>query len=423
MKEDFLHYLWRLKKFDFTKLQTTAGEKIQIQQTGTLNHNAGPDFINAKIQIGDTLWAGNVEMHLKSSEWLLHNHQKDKAYNNVILHVVLEEDQTIKRQTGEKIPCLELKKRVPQKLSAIYKKLIHNEYWIPCQHQLHEVKKITRELWLDRLMIERLEEKTQAIAQRFEANKQNWEETFYQMLSRNFGVKVNAEAFELLAKSVSILSLAKHKNNLFQLEALLFGQAGLLDEDFKEEYPQKLKTEYTHLRKKFNLTPIHATHWKFLRLRPANFPTVRIAQLAMLIFQSSHLFSKILAIQNVKEVENMFELSISNYWQTHYVFDKKSIKRKKTLGKNTIHLFVINTIVPFLFFYGNKKGDEKFKDKAMQLLAELPAEKNSIIKKWEELGIHPKSAYQSQALLQLKNNYCQQKKCLNCSIGHAILKG
>ena len=423
MKEDFLHYLWRLKKFDFTELQTTDGEQILILQPGTLNHNAGPDFINAKIQIGDTLWAGNVEMHLKSSEWLIHKHQTDKAYNNVILHVVLEEDKAIKRQTGEKIPCLELRKRVPLKLSTVYKKLIHNEYWIPCQHQLHGVKEITRELWLDRLMIERLEEKTQGIAQRFEANKQNWEETFYQMLSRNFGVKINAEAFELLAKSISILTLAKHKNNLFQLEALLFGQAGLLEKDFKDAYPQKLKTEYTHLRRKFDLTPIHATHWKFLRLRPANFPTIRIAQLAMLIFQSSHLFSKILAIQNVKEVENMFELSIANYWQTHYVFDKESIKRKKSLGKNTIHLFIINTIVPFLFFYGNKKGDEKYKDKAMQLLEELPAEKNSIIRKWEELAIHPKSAYQSQALLQLKNNYCNEKKCLSCSIGHAILKG
>ena len=368
MKEDFLHYLWRLKKFDLSDLQTTAGEQIVIHEVGIPNNNAGPDFLNAKIKIGDTLWAGNVEMHLKSSEWLTHQHQTDTAYNNVILHVVLEEDQAIKRHTGEIIPCLELAKRVPLKLSTIYKKLIHNEYWIPCQHQLHTVKEITRELWLDRLMVERLEQKTKAIATRFEANQQNWEETFYQMLARNFGLKVNSDPFELLAKSVSILTLAKHKNSLFQIEALLFGQAGLLDKDFEDEYPQKLQKEYEHLKRKYQLTPIPTTSWKFMRLRPANFPTVRLAQFAMLIFQSSHLFSKILAVQNVKEVENMFELSISNYWQTHYVFDKASTKRKKSLGKNTIHLFIINTIAPFLFYYGSQKGNEKYKDKALELL-------------------------------------------------------
>lgn len=423
MKEDFLHYLWRSKKFDLKDLKTTRGEPIQIQQFGTANHHSGPDFLNARIKIADTLWAGNVEMHLKSSAWIQHQHQSDRAYNNVILHVVLEEDQAIKRKTGENIPCLELKERIPPGISKTYLKLLNNEYWIPCQHQLHQVKEITRAIWLDRLMVERLEQKTKSIAQKLAATNGHWEESFFQVLARNFGFKVNADAFEQLANSISIRILNKHKNNLLQIEALLFGQAGLLEERFQDDYPQKLQREYRHLKKKYQLSPMPANHWNFMRLRPANFPTIRIAQLCRLIFQANHLFSKMLAVQTVREVENMFALTLSNYWQSHYVFDKDSVKRKKSLGKHSIHLFLINTIVPFLFYYGKQKGEERYQQQALALLEQLPAEKNSILKKWSELGFQANSAHQSQALLQLKNNYCAPRRCLNCSIGHELLKG
>ncbi len=421
MKEDFLYYLWRMKGFDLDELKTTSGEEITIQNGGELNYDSGPDFLNARIKIGDTLWAGNVEMHLKSSEWNVHRHQLDSAYENVILHVVLEEDQPIIRKNGERIPCLELQKRIPPKISKTYKKLLQNEHWIPCQHLIHKVPEITRNLWLDRLMVERLEAKITEIEKSLTLNHNNWEETFYQFLARNFGVKINAEPFEQLAKSIPLLTLNKHKTNLIQLEALLFGQAGLLENDLKDDYPRKLKKEYHFLKRKYHLKSIKGDSWKLMRLRPANFPTIRIAQFATLIYQSVHLFSKMLIAKNVKEIENMFDVKISNYWQTHYVFDKSSIKRNKSFGKNAVHLLIINAIAPFLFLYGKEKGEDLYKEKAIRLLEELNPEKNNIIDEWKKLGLDPVSAYQSQALLHLKNNYCKTLKCMSCSIGNAVL--
>jgi hypothetical protein len=422
MKENFLHYLWRMKRFDLSNLQTTEGEQITIQKFGTHNHHAGPDFLNAKIQIGDTLWAGNVEMHLNASEWIAHKHQDDAAYNNVILHVVMEEDRPIFHTSGERIPCLEIKKRIPLKLVNVYQKLLHNEHWIPCQHHFFEVKELTKNLWLDRLLVERLEQKTEIIEQTLDNNNGNWEETFYQFLAKNFGVKVNAEPFEAVAHSLPLLTLAKHKNNAFQLEALLFGQSGLLEKEFVDDYPNRLKKEYDFLRKKHSLIPIEGVSWRFLRMRPANFPTIRIAQFATLIHQSVHLFSKILEVKKVKQIEALFRVELSDYWLTHYVFDKESKSRSKRLGKNAIQLLVINTIVPFLFLYGKRKADSAFKDQALQLLEEVSPEKNSTIEQWKVLGMQPDSAYQTQALLQLKNEYCSAQRCLECGIGGAILK-
>lgn len=422
MKEDFLHYLWRLRNFDHTHLQTTRGEELIIQLPGMHNPNAGPDFSNARIRIGDMLWAGNVEIHIRASEWYIHQHQTDRAYDNVILHVVFEEDQPVFRQDGTRIPCLELRQRIPPKIFKNYQKMQRNEAWIPCQHRWHEVADLIKNLWLDRVLVERLESKTIDIRRSLQLNKNNWEETFYQFLARGFGVKVNSLPFEQLAKSLPLQLLKKHKNSLFQLEALLFGQAGMLEKELQEAYPARLKKEYDFLKKKYKLQPIPTSIWKFMRMRPANFPTIRIAQFATLIFQSAYLLSKILAARNVKELENMFEVKISNYWQTHYVFGKKSSKRNKSLGKTRVHLLIINTIVPFLFLYGKMKGEEAFCEKALAFLEELDPEQNTIIEEWQKLGIIPDSAYQSQALLQLKNNYCTPKKCLRCSIGHAILK-
>jgi len=422
MKEDFLYYLWRLNRFDQFDLKTTSGDEIIIQNNGELNRDSGPDFLNARIKIGDTLWAGNVEMHLKSSDWINHKHQNDTAYDNVILHVVLDEDQPIHRKNGNQIPCLELRKRIPPKISKTYTKLIQNDHWIPCQNLIHKVPEITLNLWLDRLMVEKLEIKIIEIEKSLILNKNNWEETFYQFLSRNFGVKVNAEPFEHLAKSIPLMTLSKHKSNLLQIEALLFGQAGFFDDKLIDDYPIKLQKEYQFLKRKYNLKPIRKDSWKFMRLRPANFPSLRIAQFATLIFQSVHLFSKMLAAKNIKEIENMFDVKISNYWQNHYVFDKPSIKRNKSLGKNAIHLLIINTIVPFLFSYGKNKEKEYLKDRALRFLEELKPEKNNIIENWKKLGIRPASAYQTQALLHLKKQYCHPKKCMHCAIGNAVMK-
>lgn len=422
MKEELLHYVWRLKRFDLANLRTTDGQPVDILRSGELNRDGGPDFTNSQLRIGDTFWAGNVEMHLRSSDWLQHKHQDDRAYDNVILHVVLEEDMPIYRSSGERLPCLELRRRIYPEVFKTYHRLLHNEYWIACQHQFHEVEHIVKRLWLDRLMVERLEKKSLLIAQRLKANKKDWEQTFYQSLAWNFGVKVNADAFEQLARAMPLKILAKHKNNLLQLEALLFGQAGLLGQDFQDEYPQKLQKEYRFFQKKYKLDPINPDQWKFLRMRPANFPTIRIAQLAMLIHQSSHLFSKILAADNLREVENMFELKISSYWHDHYLFDRESPPKSKSLGPATIHSFILNSIAPILFLFGKERDELRIREKAMQLLEETPAEENAIIGQWSALGLNAVSALDSQALLQLKNNYCDNKRCLECAIGCAILK-
>ncbi len=421
MQEDFLHYLWRLKRFDLTDLRTTQGEPIEIRETGQLNIHAGPDFTDARIRIGDTLWAGNVEMHLQASDWRRHGHQQDKAYDNVILHVVLEEDEPVLRSNGNRLPCLELKKRVPRGLSGIYSRLMRSEYWIPCQPQFPETAELTRQLWLDRLLVERLEEKTAAIRRSLQQHNADWDAAFYHWLARGFGMRVNADPFERLARSLPLKLMLKHRDRLFQLEALLFGQAGLLKEDWQDGYPRRLRKEYAHLADLYGLAPMEGVAWKFLRLRPANFPTVRIAQLATLLHQSGHLFSKMLAAQNVREIENMFEVRLSNYWKTHYVFDKVSTPQPKTLGRDAVHLLIINTIAPFLFLYGAERREERYQDRALQLLEEVPAEKNHIVRRWEELGVKPESAYQSQALLQLKKHYCDEHRCLQCAIGHAIL--
>lgn len=423
IREDFLHYLWRMRLFNLEDLATTTDVPIQIINFGELNTNAGPDFLNAKIKIGDTVWIGNVEMHVKAGEWLKHKHQDDDAYNNVILHVVYDNDETIRRKTGEPIDALELRKRIPPKLIGQYIRLMSNEAWIPCQYHFQKISDITKSLWIDRLMIERLEGRVETLKNELSVNEYNWEVTFYHRLARNFGAKINTEPFEILAKTTPLLTLAKHKSSLFQLEALIFGQAGFLQEEFVEEYPNALKKEYDFLQKKYNLSPLMPAIWKFMRLRPANFPTVRLAQFAALIHQSTHLFSKVLEAESIESIRKLFEdIKVSDYWLTHYKFDKESKKRTKKLGKSTIGLFIINTIVPFLFYYGREKGLEVYEKRAFKFLEELPPESNHIINKWQDLKYKPVSAYQTQALLELKSNYCDQKRCLDCAIGNKILR-
>lgn len=421
MLEDFLHYCWRMRRLDLRDMQTTEGEPITLIYPGTLNTDAGPDFFNIKVQIRDTLWAGNMEMHIHASDWYAHKHDQDLAYNNVVLHVVYQEDKPIYRRNGERIPCLELKNRIPLGIAAAYQRLIAQEDWIPCASQFQVSSDITRRLWLDRLMIERLEMKCQRLTEDLGKNNGNWEALFYQKLLRHFGGKINNNAFETLARILPLTLLRKYKNQLFQVEALLFGQAGLLDKPFKEDYPSRLRKEYLHLAHKHQLQPMNPAGWKFARTRPSNFPTIRIAQIARLIHQTDHLFSKALAAKNITELEAIFDLSISHYWKNHYRFDKTSIQRDKRLGKVLIHSIAINTIIPMLFFYGRQKGRDRYEERAVQILEMIPAESNTIISAWEALGMPAESAYHTQALLQLKKYHCDLQTCLNCPIGAAIL--
>ncbi len=423
MREDFLYYIWQYKYFALNSLKTVQGDDLILMNTGFRHANSGPDFSDALVRIGETVWAGNIEIHVKSSDWKLHKHDDDAAYNSVVLHVVYEYDMPILRKDGTEIPCFELKNRISPQVLAQYSTLFLNENAIPCANLIQNVSRMVVNSWIERLLIERLEQKT-AQFENLEALKaNNIEEAFYQAIARSFGVNVNVEPFEQLAKSLPITVLAKNKSNIFALEALVFGQAGLLHDNFTDEYPQKLYKEYQYLQHKYSLTPINAVSWKFLRMRPANFPTIRLAQFAQLIFQSSHLFSKITEAKNVADLHKLFEVKISDYWKTHFTFDNETEKStRKTLGKTTVDLIIINTIVPFLFLYGTMRNDEQLRVKAFDWLEELAPEKNSIIEAWEKLGFAPENAAQSQGLLQLQKHYCNQKKCLECGIGNAILK-
>lgn len=423
MHESFLHFLWRWRRFNAQQLLSTEGQPIEILHPGEHNHHAGPDFFNARLRIGDTTWAGNVEIHLRASEWLAHRHSDDRAYDNVVLHVVLEEDQPVLRANGERIACLELRHRIPPKIWETYQRLEHEQAWIPCESFFPNTPDIVRLNWLDRVLVERLEQKTAAVAEMLAATGNHWEEAFYRVLARNFGLKVNAEPFEALARSLPLITLAKHKSSLAQVEALLFGQAGLLDEKFADAHPLELQREYRHLAHKYALVPLAASQWKFLRLRPANFPTVRIAQFAALVHQSAHLFSKILEANTLRELENLFEVQPGGYWRDHFQFDKPSVRRTKSLGRDFVHLLVINTIVPFLFFYGKEKSREELQKRAIRLLEELPPESNALVDGWATLLRSPaRNAYQTQALIHLKTRYCDAKRCLECGVGNAILK-
>jgi hypothetical protein len=421
--EDLLHYAWRHRRFDATNLETTQHQFIEILTIGTHNPYNGPDFFNARLRIDDTIWAGNVEMHVLASDWNAHKHSDNEAYNNVILHVVWEEDAVIIGKDGQAIPCIELSNRIDSQLITIYKKLIFNELRIPCFHHFAEVSDITKQMWLERLLIERIEQKTEKILPSLTSSHDNWEETFYRALAANFGTKPNQVPFEAVANALPLQILAKHKHNFFQIEALFFGQAGFLEEEFTEEYPKKLQAEYRYLRAKWQLAPaLTKAQWHFRSLRPANFPTIRLAQFAVLVDKSIHLFSKILEAETVQTLQTLLKVALSDFWLTHYTFEKTSKSIRKTLGKETIELLIINTIVPFLFLYGKKRGNDALKERAITFLETTSPEKNSIIETWEALAVQPKSAADTQALLQLKNNYCDKKRCLECAIGHSILK-
>lgn len=418
MKESILHYIWQQKLFTAHGQCTTENELVEVIDVGKINTDAGPDFFNAKIKIGNTLWAGNVEIHLRSSDWVKHSHQVDKKYDSVILHVVKEVDVDVFRPDGEKIPQLELK--YDALIEQNYEKLLAEQKWIACADKIRTVPSVFIQSWKNSLLTERLEQKISFIEDILAENNQHWEEAFYVSLARSFGFSTNSQAFELLAKSLPLSVLAKHKNNLLQIEALLFGQAGLLAGD-ADEYVVLLRKEYEFLKQKFQLQPIDAGMWKLLRLRPDNFPHIRIAQFAYLIHSSSKLFSRIIENPENEYLKEIFRTETSDYWKTHYLFGRPGKSKVKKPGKQSVNSLLINTVVPFVFCYGHHKGNQALKDKAIQLLECIPAEKNSVITGWIALGFKMDSAYDSQSFIQLKKMYCDNKKCLRCRIGHKVL--
>jgi hypothetical protein len=421
MTEDFLHFIWKFR-LQGQHFHTTAGESLLIVKPGEHNHDSGPDFYNAQMRLGDTLWAGNVEIHIRSSDWVRHRHQHDEAYDNIILHVVFEDDLVIKRKGGEIIPTLVLKDILSPDVYETYNYFLNNHLWIPCAMRLNEVREMVVSDWLTALSVERLERKSRELENLLQFAGNDWNQAFFEALASTLGFRINKQPFELLARQTPVQCLEKHKDNLFQVEAMLFGQAGLLEGKYRSEYPKKLKKEYQHLKNKFSLKPVSGHLWKFMRLRPNNFPTIRIAQLAMLIHLRSHFFSEIIENSGYDKMLEFFSVGVSEYWKEHYYFDRPSKNMGKSISPSTVELIMINNVIPFLFVYGKLKGQERYRDKSFALLESIPAESNSIIRKFGEFGIKPGSASQSQALLELKTNFCDQKKCLECRIGLDLIK-
>jgi hypothetical protein len=424
-KEDLLQYIWQYRLFDQNLLRTTDGETIEIIDTGFRNTNAGPDFLMAKIKIGSQVWVGTVEIHRNASDWNVHRHDQDPAYNNVVLHIVWTDDLRIQNRLAKSIPCIELSDRIPASLLASYEKLMNQQSWVACENAQVQVDPMKKSAWLIRVMAERLEQKSNEIIRLLNHHQGDWEAICYQKLARALGSSVNGDAMEELARAMPLTILYKHRDSLVTIEALLFGQSGLLEPnaDSDDDYPANLASDYRFYQTKYNLRPMQPSQWKFLRMRPANFPTIRIAQLARLVWQTDHLFSRFIAAANTNEVQNLLQTRISQYWKTHYTFTKgPGLPREKSLGPSTIAQIIINTIVPLTFAYGLSIQAESYKEKAIDWLTSLVPEKNQITQGWARLDWVPANAAESQAMIHLKKEYCDQKKCTHCLIGHEILK-
>lgn len=417
--EHLLHYIWKYKMYPSGVLKTDSGDAIEVIDTGLPNTDAGPDFFNAKIKIGDKIWAGNIEIHYRSDEWNKHGHHRDKAYNSVILHVVEIAKGDVFNEKQQKVPQVILP--VSKKMRDDVEFLLRNDQPISCAIKLYTVPSIYIKTWLNTLLIERLERKISDIERHLQRYGNSWDDVFYVLLSRNFGFGLNADEFERLALSLPFSVIQKHADNLVQLEALLFGQAGMLAESSKDNYQALLKNEYDFLRNKFSLKSLEETFFKSLRVRPNAFPQVRIAQLAALLHQSTRLLSNVLSQEDFNQLRLLFHINASEYWQTHYSFGRKSKKTSKYPGTSSLNVILINTVSPILFAYGKKNGIEKYVERAFTILEQLKPERNRIITDFQEAGIIPQNAFDTQAIIQLKKMYCDKRKCLYCSIGHRIL--
>jgi len=429
IQEDFLHYLWKYKYFAIKKLQTTARDSIQIIHVGKHNLNSGPDFFNANLRIGNQFWAGNVEIHVNSSDWYVHRHENDINYDNVILHVVWINDVEVYNNNNEMIPTLELNKIVSDSLINQYQILFSKKLkWINCENQFQSVDRFTLDNWLEVLYFERLEQKSNIIENLLEKSANDWEAVLFKLLAKNFGLKVNGDAFLNLANSIDFKIVRKEQSKLLHLETLFFGQAGFLQEGIENAYYNVLQKEYKYLQLKYKLETLYKGQFKFFRLRPNNFPTIRLAQLAMLYFTHHNLFSKIIKANSIEDYYDLFTLNISDFWQQHYSFSSVSLRRSKKITKSFIDLLIINTIIPLKFVYFKQMGKLK-EESILNLIKQIRPEKNNIIKKFENLPSNGKNlnltienALESQSFLQLKSKYCSSQRCLECAIGNAILK-
>lgn len=420
INEDFLQYIWRTQRFDHTDLRSTDGALLEIIKPGTLNFDQGPDFMDARLRIAGQLWAGKVEIHTRSSDWYRHGHENNPDYFNVILHVVYEDDQPVKDPYGERLPTLELGSRIDERILETYRHLSSYMYtMIPCENLISTVSKLNITSWKESMAVARLQEKYDQIEEVFLYSDKNYQETLFKLLCRSFGFSKNNTAFEWLANTIKFKTIARHLDNRTELESLLYGQAGLLTEQEKDEYPVTLYKEYTFLAEKYGLEHIDPTVWNYARMRPQNFPTVRISQLADFLFNYGQ--TLMYSIEWHDLVQNI-QCQASSYWNDHYRFGvKTSQNRVKTMGKASKDSIFINVLVPFLFFIGTKKRDQSIKEKALSILENLPAEANSIMRMWKKLDVGIDHALDSQALLYLYKAYCKNRKCAQCRIGQAIL--
>jgi len=419
MTEKLLQFIWGFQYFNKNELLLDSGERLQILYPGRHNQHQGPDFLEAKIKIEETTLVGNIELHVHATDWFKHAHASDANYASLILHIVWQNDGP---PAFENCPTLSLNNRVPKLLLEQYQNLMQSSLNLPCEKLLSQVNGMVWTSWKQRLLVERLQRKSAVVEQYLQKANQHWEEICWWMIAKNFGAKVNAEAFEAMAQSISVNTLAKHKNQIHQLEALLLGQAGLLEVEFAEDYPKMLKKEYVFLKNKYHLERIHMpVH--FLRMRPSNFPTIRLAQLAMLVKQSSHLFSKIKEMQSVHEAKETLAVTANDFWSYHYSFAEASSFKEKKMGTQMIENMIINSLAPLLFAYGYLRKEPDYQEKALKWLEDLPSEKNKITDLWENAGVENKRAFDSQSLIELKTQYCDTKRCLECAIGNSLLKG
>ena len=422
MEEKFLHFVWQYQYIN-KPLKTTDGEPIVVHKTGHANSDAGPDFLGAQVEIGGLTWAGNVEIHVKASDWYAHSHDSDPGYENAILHVVWENDKKVKRPNGTLIPTLSLKNQLDPLIYDRYKRLIKSGLSVPCEKQVREIDKFTKILTLEKVVMERLITKSQLVNELVAHNNGDWEESAYQLLAKTFGFKVNSDQFLDLAQSIKLKKILTLSDDLSKVEAFFFGQAGFLEGELLDDYQTKLKNEYAFLTHKHQISPRLSMHqWKFLRLRPANFPTIRIAQFSKLLFSVRNLFSWVIETNQYKDILKQLKVSQSNYWKANYRFGLPANGKIAALGKSSAENVIINAIIPMLVAYGKSIDDDSYVERAVSFLQEIPSENNKITRLWEGLDWPSGNSFDSQGMIQLYNEYCQKRRCLSCNIGMKIIR-
>lgn len=421
--EDLFQFIWQQGLFDHHALRTTDGRAVEVVKAGRIQVDSGPDLTDAQVRIDGQLWAGTVEVHLRSSDWNAHGHERDAAYENVVLHVVFEHDAEVRMRNGASPPTVELHSRVSSDSISLYRSLMRGQGFVPCASQIAQVDKARIGAWLERVLVERLQRKAREVETLYAKLNHDPAETLYHLLARAFGLKVNAEPFGMLAHALPLKVILKYRDDALRTEALLFGQAGLLQVDFVEQYPRELQQEHALLARMHGLHPAPVTAWKFNRMRPVNFPTVRIAQFAQLLMRCDGDLGVLLSTDSAEELFDRLDVEAGAYWRTHYRFDAQSASRPKRLGRAGAQHLMINAIVPGLFALGRLQGRDEMEERALRLLEQLPAERNQLLASWADLGLVADSAARGQALIELKNLYCARRRCLSCTIGNQLLRG